>query len=88
MPIGYEAGMIWNDAVGWHWPPSNSPIIDGERMRDVVRPLTAKEKEKVKEVAWVVCNVSDCGGTKAKPCTRHYEAAERLWRDVTSSIKS
>lgn len=49
-----------------------------------MRLLTAKEIDKVKEIAWVVCSVSDCAGTKKKPCERHFDAAEALWRSVTS----
>ena len=47
--------------------------------------LTDKEIQKVKEIAWVVCNVSDCDGTRKNPCPRHYRAAEILWRDVTEN---
>lgn len=53
-----------------------------------MRKLTEREIDKVKQIAWVVCNVSDCDGTRAHPCTSHYEAADRLWRDVTSTPKT
>lgn len=48
--------------------------------------LTAKEWAKVVEIAWVVCNVSDCDGTRIRPCDKHFGAAEKLWRNVSGKM--
>jgi len=54
-----------------------------EAAQRVRHGLTAREWQLISQIAYAVCEVHECGGTRKSPCDKHFDAAAEYFRKAT-----